>query len=105
MAEGKINISTIQEIFQSFSDVKKVHLFGSRAKGNYRFGSDIDLAVMNKRIPAEVLSKLQGKFEDNSLPYKVDEVDFISLKKTELIDYIERVGTFFFEYGQAVSVQ
>jgi predicted nucleotidyltransferase len=98
------DISTIKDILCSCSKIEMVHLFGSRAKGNYRLGSDIDLAIMNEGVSAEELSKLQGKFEDSSLPYKVDLVDFTSLKKEEFINHIKSVGTPFFEYGQAVSV-
>ena len=74
-----------------------MNLFGSRAKGNYRFGSDVNLAIMNKGVNAKTLTKLRSKFEERNLPYKVDLVDHINLKKQEFIDHTQRVGYPFIE--------
>ncbi len=90
------DMKTIISIFNSYPEVRQVNLFGSRAKGNYRFGSDVDLAIMNKGVNAKTLTKLRIEFEDSSLPYKIDLVDFTKLKKQEFIDHIQRVGVPFY---------
>lgn len=42
---SEINGKRIMDVFSRFSEVQEAVLFGSRAKGNYRQGSDIDIAV------------------------------------------------------------
>lgn len=97
------DMKTIRSVFQSYPEVKTVHVFGSRAKGNYRPGSDVDLAIMNKGVNSTVLSRLIGKFEESNLPYNIDLVDFTKLTKREFIDHISRVGTPFFKQGEMVK--
>lgn len=97
------DMDTIRSIFRSFPEVKLVHLFGSRAKGNYRLGSDVDLAIMNKGVSSHTLARLNSRFEESSLPYKIDLVDFTKLTKQEFIDHINRVGIPFFKQGEMVE--
>ncbi len=55
----------------------KFYIFGSRAKGNYKEYSDIDIAVKleNGRLSADVLGKILMEFTDSTLPYEVDVID------------------------------
>ena len=91
------DMQTFQKIFSAFPDVKEVQIFGSRAKGNYKNGSDIDLAIVNDDFNSNTLAKLAGEFEESSLPYKVDIVAMKYLKLHELIDHINRVGVVFYK--------
>lgn len=100
----KRDMDTIWSIFRSFPEVETVYLFGSRAKGNYRLGSDVDLAIMNEGVNSRTLSKLNGKFEESSLPYNIDLVDFTRLTKQEFIEHIQRVGIPFIRQGEIVSI-
>jgi len=50
-----------------------VNIFGSRSKGNYRAGSDIDLAVVGKNIDYKLLLDLQCAIEDLELLYTIDD--------------------------------
>ena len=86
------DIKTIQSIFNKYPEVILVHLFGSRAKGNYKPASDIDLAIMNEGVSLETMSKIKGEFEESSLPYLIDLVDYYSLKHPEIKEHIDRVG-------------
>jgi predicted nucleotidyltransferase len=99
------DMKTIRLIFESFPEVKTVHLFGSRAKGNYRLGSDVDLAIMNKGVDSTTLSRLIGEFEESSLPYNIDLVAFTKLSKQEFIDHINRVGIPFYRQGEVVEAE
>jgi len=83
---------TIYGIFINYPEVKKVLLFGSRAKGVFHKGSDIDLAIDNSEISFETLRKIKNDFEESSLPYRVDIIDIRTLKKKELTEHIKRVG-------------
>jgi predicted nucleotidyltransferase len=86
------DMNTIQNIFTKYPDVKEVFLFGSRAKGNYHSGSDIDLAIMNDGLNPQTILSLTSDFEESSLPYKVDLVDFHAIKTLDFIEHIKRVG-------------
>lgn len=66
-------------------------MFGSRAKGNYKPGSDIDLAVKGP-VEKDTLSKLLTAFEESLLPYFVDVVVYDRLQNEALREHIDRVG-------------
>ena len=58
----------------------KVYLFGSRARGIYQPGADIDLALdAGKPIDFRVLFKIQDEIEDSTIPLMVDLVDLHSV--------------------------
>lgn len=85
------NGNCILDILSRFSEVQEVVLFGSRAKGNYKPGSDIDLAAKGD-ITKDVLSALLAAFEGSLLPYFVDVVVYGHLKNEALKEHIDRVG-------------
>ena len=90
------DMNTFRAVFANYPEVKNVNIFGSRAKGNYHLGSDVDLAVMNMGVSAESFTKMKWDFEDSSLPYIVDLVDYNRLDKQEFIEHIDRVGIPFY---------
>lgn len=90
-------MQTIAGIFSGFQQVELVHVFGSRAKGNYKPGSDIDLAVMNGGLDIKTLARLKSQFSDSAIPYTVDLVDYPSLNNPDFIDHIKLVGILFYQ--------
>jgi len=91
LSENAVNI--IRNIFTSSKNVARVDVFGSRAKGNYRNGSDIDFAIFgNDKFCYDDLADICGKFEDSDLPYFVDCVNFATIKNDKLKEHILRVG-------------
>ena len=91
------DIKTIHAIFNQYPEVLVVHIFGSRAKGTCKTGSDIDLAIMNKGIEIRTLLKINNDFEESSLPYKIDLVDFNTLTNSDFINHIQRIGAIFYQ--------
>ena len=87
----------INEIFSKYPQIKKVVVYGSRAKGNFREGSDIDVTIIEEEIPSSVLLKLVNDFDDSLLPIKVDISIFSKLTNQDLIDHIKRVGQVFYK--------
>jgi len=87
MANGK----RIIDILSRFAEVREAVLFGSRAKGNYKPGSDIDLAVKGP-VSKDTLSALLTAFEDSLLPYFVDVVIYEHITNEALREHIDRVG-------------
>jgi predicted nucleotidyltransferase len=53
-----------------------VLLFGSRARGDFRVSSDIDLAVLSDMSLKTELSLLRELFEESTIPYEIDVVEF-----------------------------
>lgn len=82
----------ITEVFKNFSKITEVILFGSRAMGNFREGSDIDLAVKGDHIKLNDLLDIVAALEDLELLYKFDLVDFNKINNPELKAHIDRVG-------------
>lgn len=89
------DMKTIQDIFKRYSDITQVRLFGSRAKGNYKQGSDIDLVLMDTGVSSKVMSDIAFEFEESSLPYMVDLVNYPTLKHKNLLSILIELGLFF----------
>lgn len=92
-------ITDIRNVFRRFPNVERVHIFGSRAKGTYTEGSDIDLAVIGENITFNQLMDINIRLEDLGLLYKVDVVDYNKSIGTPIGDHIDRVGKLFYERG------
>lgn len=86
-----MNGQRILEVLFLFGEVNEAILFGSRAKGNYKPGFDIDLAVKGV-VSKDVLSRLLTAFEETVLPYFVDIVVYDNIKNEALREHIDRVG-------------
>lgn len=86
------DIQAIKKVFTAYPAIKKAILFGSRAMGNYRPGSDIDLTLEGEGLELTDLFEIENKLDDLFLPYKID----LSLKghiaNSELLEHINRVG-------------
>ena len=87
---SEINGKRIMDVFSRFSEVQEAVLFGSRAKGNYRQGSDIDIAVKGT-VSKDVLSALLVAFDETVLPYFVDIVVYDHIKNIALIRHYESI--------------
>jgi len=72
------------------NNLLRVSLFGSRARGDYQSGSDIDLAVLYRDPTKAYL--LYDAFNQSTLPYKVDLIDLALEKDTPLNTFIEKEG-------------
>ncbi len=86
----------IDMILAQMSDHKEICdiiIFGSRAKGTFKKGSDIDLVVKGKNISFELVAGLKTKFNQKmQIPYHVDVVHYESISNSDLIDHIDKVG-------------
>ena len=89
-------ISLINGIFAKYSGIEKVLIYGSRARGDYRNGSDIDLTIIGD-ISLSDKSRISGLIDDLPIPYTCDLSIFKSIKNENLIEHIERVGKVFYE--------
>ncbi|PWR71409.1 nucleotidyltransferase domain-containing protein [Methanospirillum lacunae] len=89
---SEVQISRIRSIFESYPNIHQVILFGSRAMGSHRYGSDIDIAVDSADVTLNDLLHLNALIDDLNLPFKVDLIQIQRIENPDLIDHIHRVG-------------
>lgn len=83
----------ILESFKSFPEIEKAIIFGSRAMGNYKKGSDIDLAIVGNNINDRIKTRLSSMLnQELPIPYFVDVVDYKSISSEELVKHIDTEG-------------
>jgi predicted nucleotidyltransferase len=90
-------ISAIQGVFAKYPLVDKAILYGSRAKGNFRNGSDIDLVIVGAELNLSQLFKIETELDDLLLPYKIDLAILHQIGNQELVERINRKGLLFYE--------
>ncbi len=86
------NIIKIQSVLADFAEIDEAVLYGSRAQGNYKPGSDIDLALKGDRLNLHVLNKISLALDDLLLPQIFDLAIHHHIRNSALIDHIQRVG-------------
>jgi predicted nucleotidyltransferase len=90
-------INKINSIFSYFANIESVKIYGSRAKGNFKEGSDIDLTFWGESLNLEVMNEISLKIEDLNLPYTFDLSIYNQIDNLELKDHINRVGQLFYQ--------
>ncbi|MDN5360730.1 MAG: uncharacterized protein PWQ84_1793 [Thermotogaceae bacterium] len=90
-------IKDLRQIFSKFPAVEKVILYGSRAMGTYRNGSDIDITLLGENLSNQTIFGIQDEIEELYLPYSFDISIFDRIDNEDLIDHIRRVGKVFYE--------
>ena len=99
------NLERIVRIFKENSAVERVILYGSRAIGTHRPGSDIDLAVLGERLTFNDLLSLSIQLEELGLLYSFDIQHYEKIQNPDLIDHIRRVGLVLYEAIGEVHVR
>jgi predicted nucleotidyltransferase len=88
-----VELAHIIGAIADFDEIVEVVLFGSRAKGNYKPGSDVDLAVKGDRVTHRTLAHLADRLnEETPLPYLFDVVHYDGLDDQAIVEHIDRVG-------------
>jgi predicted nucleotidyltransferase len=90
-------ISAIQSVFAQHPEIKRAVLYGSRAKGTSRPGSDIDLTLFGEALTYTQLNRIETEIDDLLLPYTIDLSLYSQIDNTELLDHIQRVGQLFYQ--------
>jgi predicted nucleotidyltransferase len=69
-------------LYQYLPKTTAVWVFGSRAKGNAKKFSDLDLVIeAEKDLPSDIITRLKFEFEESALPYKVDVLDWHAISE------------------------
>ncbi len=90
-------IKAIQGVLAAKEGVERAIIYGSRAKGNYRTGSDIDLVLVAPALGLRELLEIENQLDDLLLPYKIDISLRHQIENQELLEHIDRVGAVFYE--------
>lgn len=89
-------LASLRDVFKKYDAIEEVVVYGSRAKGNFRDNSDIDLTLVGKKLTLSLLLEVETEIDDLLLPYKVDLSIKDQIDNPNLIEHIERVGQSFY---------
>lgn len=98
-------IENIISVLEQHPKVDKAFVFGSRAKGNYRPDSDIDIAIKGNQIITDDIIAISVAIETKGITYKFDLIDYNSIKEPALKEHIDRVGIEFYSRWKTVILQ
>jgi predicted nucleotidyltransferase len=91
------DIQKICKVLAMFPEIDKAIIYGSRAKGNYRKSSDIDLTLVGKELNLTILNQISQQIDALLLPYLFDLSIFHQITNTDLVEHINRVGQVFYK--------
>lgn len=89
-------VEAIRKIFRDNPEVEMAILYGSRAKGNSKPASDIDLTLRGEMLNTTLLNKISWELDDLLLPVTFDLSIYDQINNSELLDHIQRVGVLFY---------
>ena len=87
-------IAQINTVFAQYPQVESVILYGSRAKGNYKPGSDIDLTLTGDEVDLSLIHKIELDLDDLLLPYTIELSAYRHLSNPDLVDHIDHIVKF-----------
>ena len=92
------DIDLIRSAIAAHSEIEEVVVFGSRAMGNHKNGSDVDLAVKGNGVSLRTISRLGAQLnEELPLPYQFDVIDYASIDTPALKERIDFLGKVLFQ--------
>ncbi len=91
------DIEIIIRILSLHPKVEQAVIFGSRSKGNYKKGSDIDIALKGTNLDFTTLNQVSYELnEEITMPYKFDLLIYNHINEPVLVEHINRVGIEFY---------
>ncbi len=94
-------VERLQNTLLHYPEVEKAVLYGSRAMGTYRPGSDIDLTLCGDELNHTLLTQINNELDDLLLPYQIDLSLMASLSHPALLNHISRVGVVLYAKSSA----
>ncbi len=94
----KGDLENIIAILQNERNLEEALIFDSRAKGCYKNGSDVDIALKGKHLDHEsVLMNSYLLNEETLMPYQFDVLNYNTISNKDLTDHIDRSGILFYK--------
>lgn len=85
-------IEQINAVFAKYPQIEQAVLYGSRAIGNYKNGSDIDITLKGSNLNLAIINKICNELDDLLLPYTFDISIFNQITNPDLLDHINKFG-------------
>lgn len=86
------DLEIIAGVFKNYPSVERVLIFGSRARGNFKQGSDVDIALKGN-VSFEIVSLISIELNERSpLPYKFDVLAYDLIENEDLKKHIDHYG-------------
>ena len=92
-------LAEITAILQKYPEVGRGIIFGSRAMGNYKEASDIDLAIKGEDVTFKTAINISGELEDSELPFLCDVVNYNTIDHPPFKEHIDTEGVTFYRCG------
>jgi predicted nucleotidyltransferase len=94
---AETTVERIRQVLAHYPEVETGVLYGSRATGTHRPGSDIDLTLCGRGLDHTLLTRIDNELDDLLLPYQIDLSLFAALTHPALLEHIRRVGVTLYE--------
>ena len=95
-------IARLCQVFAKHPEIERAIIYGSRAKGKFRPGSDIDLTFKGDAIPLSLMLQVENELDDLLLPYQFDLSVLAQIEDPSLRAHIARVGQVLYQRPEAV---
>lgn len=92
-----IDVESIRKTLANYQEIEKAIIYGSRAKGNFKTTSDIDLTLFGEKLNSKIISNLDWQIDDLLLPYTFDISIMAQISNPDLTEHIKRVGKVIYE--------
>ncbi len=87
----------ILDTIKAYAEIEKAIIFGSRAMGNYRKGSDIDIAIIGENITDQIKTRVSSVLnQELPIPYFIDIIDYKEIANVNLLKHIDADGKLIF---------
>ncbi len=97
------NLVNLQSVIAQIPSIEQVLIFGSRARGDYRYNSDIDIALIGEHVSHSDQLKLMHLIDDLMMPYMVDVLRIASIRNERLIHLIHKEGKVLYQKSELVK--
>ena len=98
------HLDCIRIVLGKFPEVEKALLFGSRAKGTNRPGSDMDIAIQGANISPMTVARVKAEMDESNLPFRVDVVWHNEKLNPNLTAHIQRIGRVIYDAARKSGV-
>ena len=92
--------SIVHQVLAEFPAVEKAVIYGSRAKGTHKPGSDIDLTLFGEDLTSDILRQISSRLDEAPIPHTVDLSLYAQLDHENLREHINRAGRPFYTRQQ-----
>ncbi len=91
------NLHELRTILTAFPHIEQAVIYGSRARGDHRRGSDVDLALKGTALTRRDIALLDAKLEESYIPYFFDTCIYAQISDPVFRASIDRDGIIIYQ--------